>query len=236
MKQLLITITAISMMAASTVAGACADLKGFYAGGNIGLGTYKSSWTDHAAWLDSFSSGWAPGTVTTSSTGFTGGVQGGYNVQQGCALFGVEMDANMANFDSKENYSPTAAGATSLTLHSQLNWYTTVRARAGVIVDSLMLYVTGGLVYADNEQSWSANDSITSATERFSKDTGAWGMTGGVGMEWALSPRVSIIAEGLYMSFVGNDTSGYSASANRNVLFDTDYAMFTGRIGANVKF
>lgn len=237
MKKLLLTTTAISMLAASTGASAaCADLKGFYIGGNLGVGAYESTWTDRDTWVDNFSFDFAQGTLMSTSTEFTGGAQGGYNFQEGCALFGVEMDANLGKFDSREQYSPTAGGATSLTLQSNLDWYTTFRARAGVIVDSLMLYVTGGFVYGNNEQSWSINDPNIPTTEQFSSDGEAWGMTGGIGMEWALSPRISIKAEGLYMDFMGDTTTGYSAAGTQTVSFDTDYSMFTGRIGANMRF
>ncbi len=65
------------------------------------------------------------------------------------------------------------------------DWFGTVRARAGVAFDRVLIYATGGLAYTDNYTGWVA----------------------GGGVEWALpvnwfgSSAVTFGLEGLWISF-----------------------------------
>ena len=77
----------------------------------------------------------------------------GYNWQRCCSsvVFGVETDINYLNT------SPTAfdietspLGTDATILKSRMDWFGTLRARAGVVVhDSWLLYGTGGLAYGE---------------------------------------------------------------------------------------
>jgi hypothetical protein len=86
-------------------------------------------------------------------SGVAYGVQGGYNWQFRCTLFGIEADYNWTNID--HDFVRTGPlGLATLTVSSSLQSFGTVRARSGVIVDNLLLYVTGGLAYAHESSAW----------------------------------------------------------------------------------
>src|SRR3954471_14516521 len=69
----------------------CAQFGGFYAGANAGWATHDWTWNDRDTWATA-GGGAAVGSIHGTKDGFNGGIQGGYNVQTGCTVFGVEAD------------------------------------------------------------------------------------------------------------------------------------------------
>ena len=74
---------------------ACAQFGGFYVGGNVGWGSGEHKFRD----LDGFANEafnqfgvLLPTEASRSVDGFTYGIQGGYNWQRNCTLFGIEAD------------------------------------------------------------------------------------------------------------------------------------------------
>jgi outer membrane immunogenic protein len=99
-------------------------------------------------------------------------------------VFGVVVDGAWADIGDSKNFSP-AVGGTQLTLSDNLNWYGTARTRAGIVVDNLMLYATGGVALASIDHGWSINDPVIPTRESFSADSLRFGGVGGFGTEMA---------------------------------------------------
>ena len=84
---------------------------------------------------------------------------------------------------------------------SRLRGFGSIRARSGVVVDNLLLYVTGGLAFAKFERTASGAffagkyGCTYSCTEAFEQSRTRWGWTAGVGAEWALWSNWSIKSE-----------------------------------------
>ena len=89
----------------------------------------------------------------------------------------------------------------TLAVTSELKNFGTIRARTGVVVDNLMLYVTGGLAYGKTERSVALNIPILGISEGFSSDKTRWGWTAGFGSEWQFAPSWSLKSEVLYARF-----------------------------------
>ena len=173
---------------------------GFYAGVNAGWG-----WRDDnrapvfLAPGPGVPAGLA-GTLVFSNNndgGFTGGGQIGYNYQIGSFVVGVETDIQWADTDQEENVAFIPAGVPGTFVPGTFNndlsdWFGTVRARAGVAFDRVLIYATGGLAYTDDNTGWVA----------------------GGGVEWALpvnwfgSSAVTFGLEGLWLSFDDDDDFG----------------------------
>ena len=74
------------------------------------------------------------------------------------------------------------------------DWFGTVRARAGVAFDRVLVYATGGLAYTDDNTGWAV----------------------GGGVEWALpvnwfgSSAVTFGLEGLWVSFEEDDDNNFA--------------------------
>ena len=190
----------------------------------------------------------AAGSGSLSGSGFTGGVEVGYNLQNGATVYGVEVD-----FESLRPASTLKVGAfpvlgagfaagTPFTVASRVSADTlfTARGRLGWTFDRVLVYGTGGLAVTRLDTGYSYNDS--------NGGFGAWsgggnklGWTGGAGLEYALSKGWSVKAEYLYVKF-GSVTAaqgvvtappfGYSNALSTS----TDLTAQIARAGVNYKF
>jgi outer membrane immunogenic protein len=180
---------------------------GFYAGVNAGYG-----WRDNNNTQGLFV---PPGTFAppfanvtgflgnggsnSNRDGFVGGGQIGYNYQFGSFVVGVEADIQWADFNVDQNLFFVPAGfppsfvPAILNNNDDMEWFGTVRARAGVAFDRFLIYATGGFAYSDNNNGWTA----------------------GGGIEWALpsdlfggfASAATIGLEGLWVSLERDDNN-----------------------------
>ncbi|MBN8969157.1 MAG: porin family protein [Rhizobiales bacterium] len=140
---------------------------GPYIGGNLGYG-------------------W--GTVSNNPTrpnGVNGGLQAGYNWQQGSPwVFGLEGDLQ-AN-GAEDTFAPWKFSNP---------WYGTVRGRIGYAFNNVLFYGTGGLAFGE----------IKGQTFGLSESRTGMGWTVGLGAEFALNRNWSAKAEYLYVDLSQRD-------------------------------
>lgn len=221
----------------------CKNFQGLYVGGNVGWACHDFAFVDKDAWVDEFFASWAIGTAATTNDALTAGIQIGYNYQCGCSLLGLEVDASWANLDKSKLYSPITINdsgqsvrITSLTIKDQLEWFGTIRGRAGVIANNLLLFASAGAAWANFEQRWEIENYFgfdPTTFERFSSRKVQWGLALGVGVEWMMSSNLSIKAEGLYLKFPERTASRFSPSVGEIMHFDLLNAIWIARIGFN---
>jgi outer membrane immunogenic protein len=137
----------------------------------------------------------------TRPSGIEGGVQGGYNWQNGQFVFGGETDLQLSGAD--DTFAPWKFSNT---------WFGTLRGRAGLAVNNMLFYGTLGLAYGGIK--------AESALLSESKTHGGW--TIGGGMEVGLTPQWSAKAEYLYIdlsdrpySVTGGTSNGLESSILR---------------------
>ncbi|MDE2385859.1 MAG: porin family protein [Alphaproteobacteria bacterium] len=129
----------------------------------------------------------ATGTVSGSTLSASGGIDAGYNFQNGGMVYGFEVDANLIanntiNMQAKDTYA------------AQTDWYGSARGRIGVAHENAMVYVTGGLALADMKvYDASSNAAII--------DGLVPGVVGGAGFEVAVSQQVSLKSEFLHFEY-----------------------------------
>ena len=191
-------------------------------------------------------------TFKDSDTSATFGGYVGYNWQRCCSpfVFGVETDFNYMDT------SPTALdieppGPTGLvettSLESSIQWFGTLRGRAGYVVhDNLLLYATGGLAYAKVNHALS-DDCVGCGTppglnfgpfSQSNKHTKV-GWTVGGGAELLHDSNWILRAEALYIDLGDNPeswevplSSGFTVPANDR----WDDQLWIARIGVAYKF
>jgi outer membrane immunogenic protein len=170
---------------------------GFYAGVNAGWG-WRSD--DEESVVLAPGPGVVPGTLIfpdSGDGGFVGGAQIGYNFQTGSFVWGLEADIQWADTDQDEEVRFVPAGAPGTFVPGEFDnnlsdWFGTVRARAGVAFDRVLVYATGGVAFTEDKAGW----------------------TVGGGAEWALplgglfgsiGSAATFGIEGLWVSFEEDD-------------------------------
>ncbi len=180
---------------------------GFYAGANVG-GEFMR---------DRANVGGVVGSLNAGSV--FGGVQAGYNFQNGPWVFGVEGDVGYGRPSKTGTFGPTV-------VKTQEGVNGTLRARAGYAVDRTLVYGTGGLAVAN----FSTTATNLGGTER-AQSTRA-GYVIGAGVEHAVTNNVSVKGEYLYEGF-GSVNNAFVAPAVATRQSLSDHIV---RVGVNYKF
>ena len=157
---------------------------GLYVGGNLG-----------GAWGNLEVSDVANGaTISPDASGFTGGGQIGYDYQMGPWVIGIRNLFNGTDISKSLTYTGPAFSGT---INSHVNWFDTLTARGGYLVQpNLLLYVQGGAAWTQWDVTFNNNGS--QAGEISGSKTG-W--TVGGGAEWMFLPHWSAFLEYNYMGF-----------------------------------
>lgn len=150
---------------------------------------------------------------TIGTEGWTGGVFGGYNFQDGQFVYGIEGDINYSDIKG-----------TDLGTHARTRVDGSIRGRAGVAVtDDILVYGTAGVALA--------NQRLTDVATGVNESKGLVGYTVGAGADVKLTEDVFARAEYRYTDY-GSKTytlpgvgSGSVDSSNHRVM-----------VGLGVKF
>ena len=165
--------------------------------------------------------------------GFTIGAKIGYDVQVNRFVVGGVADLNYLDFDSDIDFKDDATDA-SMSLSESVDWYASLRGRAGFLVtDTVLLYGVGGLAYAATDSEGTFVDADGDEGE-FGDDDDAWGWTLGAGVEAAVTQNIRVGLEYAYFDF-GDDDDDEDDSED----FDFDGADFdfhTVRASVSYKF
>jgi outer membrane immunogenic protein len=182
---------------APAVAAAVYDWTGFYVGGNAGYGWGAStnraiSFVDPLAAVG-FANYFATGNnvfPNLSPSGFIGGVQLGYNWQSSNFVLGVAADFQGADIGaSATGVTPVTPFNTpsTQTLSQRLEWFGTVRGRAGVAAGNWHLFGTGGLAYGNVKSSLNLSAPFGPVFFAASNSETLVGWTAGAGVEYGLA-------------------------------------------------
>jgi outer membrane immunogenic protein len=195
----------------------------------------------------------AAGSGRLDPSGFTGGVQAGYNWQAGKTVFGVEADFNAFNLKSSRTTAfalPFGGFPGGVVVGSSIatDWLFTARGRIGwAASNALLIYVTGGLAMANLKVGNSYTDfaiggGVVTGIEAASANSLRTGWTIGGGLEWALNRNWSVKAEYLYVdlgsaSVSGNITAPILVPTIANpIAVSTDLTAHIARVGVNYRF
>lgn len=213
---------------------------GFYAGVNAGWSQNQTDVTNRG-----FTGAAAAGAYPSFSTGnrnsFVGGFQAGYNQQFGNFVAGVEADINWLG-NRRGTGSAAIAGlpgiVTTATGSSRLDWLGTLRGRAGVAFDRVLIYGTAGLAFGAPENRLTISNGGV-VTHFGSKDETKVGWTIGGGLEYAILDNVTLRGEYLYYDLGRSNvtalpTAAGPAGTSNTARFENDGHI--ARIGLNYRF
>lgn len=193
----------------ATVATSTVDWSGAYLGVQAGLGSgyvYNTEYEDEGTDLD----------------GSLAGVQAGYNVQIDNFVLGVAGDVNWSNLGFEVDQPPAIEAIYTA------QWLATLRARAGVALDGILLYGTAGLGVAGTSY-----DLVTTVPATIDQvvDATHIGWVAGLGAEVMVTDSISLGAEYLHYE-LGAATYEFDGVPPFDVALRAD----TFTVGANFHF
>ncbi|MET0276832.1 MAG: outer membrane beta-barrel protein [Pseudorhodoplanes sp.] len=221
---------------------ACAQFGGWYVGGNVGANYVNNDWKDRDNFGFRFTGQDHVGDGSNSRAGWNAGGQLGWDYQSGCTIWGVVADINWASTDINVDYRDSTVGAPgTLGYGSEMKWFGTARTRAGVVVDNLLLYVTGGFAFAKFDRNLTYQAPGGGALALFSDDSTRIGFVVGVGTSWNLGNNWSLGSEILYMGFQKDQVefacttcgAGGIAQPNR---YEFNDSVWVTRVNLNYRF
>jgi outer membrane immunogenic protein len=184
MSRFVVAALALSAAGLTTSAGA-ADFYGSGAPLTVNDTLYRSdSWARPYLGVNL---GYARGSVANNPTkpsGFVGGVQAGYNWQNGSFVFGLEGDIQATG--AEETFAPWKFSNP---------WFGTVRGRAGYAFNNILFFGTAGLAFGElRATTFGLTESHTNA-----------GWTLGAGAEMGLDRNWSAKIEYLYVDLANSN-------------------------------
>jgi outer membrane immunogenic protein len=229
---------------------------GWYVGANAG-----GSWGDNSLQRQVQA---GPGSVTippadisvinthTSSgsnkTGFTGGIEGGYNWAMDNWLFGIEAEGvalsvntrNTNNFTSaiqQPIIPPPAPTVYTISQRADTDWMVDFRPRIGFTSGPWLFFGSAGIAFADVKSGLQFSDTNVppqaASSEKSSTKTG-W--IAGLGAGYAMSPQWSIKGEWLYADFGSTRTSLTDPSGFVTLTSEAKVRTNILRVGVDYRF
>jgi outer membrane immunogenic protein len=253
-KSLVATAMAIGLVALQStnaadmpVTASAYDWTGFYTGANIGYGWRSGSdqslsLTDRSgSGLTEFrnAGGFPVGGVDPD--GIVGGGQAGYNWQSSAWVWGIVADFQAAGLEESRNFASTAPAhflPGTTVLDRKIDWFGTVRGKAGWATQNWLFYGTGGLAYGHVAENL-AFTSAGVASARGSNSNTKIGWTAGAGLEYGWGGW-SVGAEYLYIDLGRTSPAmtfaGYSAAGGDSITASSRNNMGIVRALVNYRF
>jgi len=193
----------------------------------------------------------AAGSGSINSSGITGGVQVGYNLQLNDVVFGVESDFGAFSLKGSQIGGGTLFGPGGLPFTTgssvQTDWLFTLRGRLGWATPTWLFYATGGLAVTDlTVGGVFASPPLFGATGSASRTQDKLGFAVGAGAEWALSRNWSLKAEYLFVDFGKVTASGFATASgtvfgnafaySQAINTTADLSAHLARVGINYRF
>lgn len=208
---------------------------GFYIGANGGYG-----WSAGNTVTLTNNTGFAvPGVIGPgSSSGGFGGGQIGYNWQFGQFVVGGEADIEGSAIKHSVQSVAIDAGGDAALSNQNLNYFYTVRGRAGVAFDRALFYVTGGFAGGQVKDSMLiTNPAAPAASATLLDSTSRTGYVVGGGVEYAFAPNWTVKGEYQYINLGSGNLFGVTVPVAGSITSTSVKDNFqTVRVGINYKW
>jgi outer membrane immunogenic protein len=186
---------------------------GAYLGAQGSYGFGRKEWPDFADPTN-------PDAGQYNVKGWLGGIDGGFNVQSGVLVFGVEGEWMWSGISGGQIFNPASFGVVETdSLHSTVDWLAIASARAGFVIgDRLLIYGKGGVAIADEKHSYSFTRFFSQGAET---DSGTLvgtavhsGAAVGAGAEYVVGGNWSIKGEYDYIRMMDQNVTVAGAATD----------------------
>ena len=204
------------------------DWSGAYVGLSAGFGAGTVDWTGDA-YLNDVIVDTDDGSFDIS--GWLLGAQAGANVQMDNFVLGIEGDISWSNMTGEGD--PIDPGPDATVPSGSIDWLATLRGRAGVAFDQVLVYGTAGLAYGSGSIGLTKLDGL--GDDR-TADITAPGWVAGVGVEVALDDNLSIKGEYTYTKLTMDEVQFGDVLPADYLAVNSDIAIHTFKVGLNYSF
>jgi outer membrane immunogenic protein len=179
--------------------------------------------------------------TSNASSGFLAGGQIGFNWQFPVSniVLGLEADAQGSWIKSEYVASVFAGGtAAGLDVGTRIDWFGTVRGRAGYAFGPVMPYLTGGFAYGQTNSfaSGVAGFGGLAAVTSYSRNNDPTGWTLGAGLEYSITHNLTFKTEYLYLDLGKNTVYTLADGAGGIASLRDRTTLNVVRAGLNYKF
>ncbi len=174
-------------------------------------------------------------TANYTSQGAVAGGEGGYNIQSGNVLVGIEAQGFWSGIKGNDA-SQVAAGNFAIASVDQdnLRWGGSLVARGGFTVDRWLMFFTGGWAFGDIQHT---NTDPINGVDQFTVH--ANGLTAGGGIAYAVTNNLIGKIEYRYYNFNGYNRAAVGAgglTANGQLPYTTESTYSVVTLGLDYKF
>jgi outer membrane immunogenic protein len=174
------------------------------------------------------------GNLAGDQTGGMAGALLGYNWQHGSFVYGFEGDWSWIGAKAGDQ-----ANSTLNSDSYDVNWIATLRARAGLAMDSTLFYVTGGAAFGHLKDNFAFLDPVGATRISYTKEGTKSGWTAGAGVEHMFAPQWTARADFRYVD-LGKATVACAPGTSICDGFSTQGAfsnsLWMGLVGLNYRF
>ncbi|MBB6307321.1 outer membrane protein [Xanthobacter tagetidis] len=209
--------------------GATHDWSGLYVGAHAGGAWGRDEWTDATGFLAAtVKTGTIPG--GGDSMGMFGGVQGGFNLQAGAWVAGIDASASAATIGAYAKCLSDNVTFASFACRTTAKSLGTVAGRLGYGFGDALVYGKAGAAWV------SGTVDLHNAYKGplYATDATRWGWLLGAGVEYALTDRVSAFVEYDHMDFGTSDIA--ITDGRRSATVSLDQSLDLVRMGVNYRF
>lgn len=167
----------------------------------------------------------APVDFDTSYDGFAGGGLIGFNYQFDSIVMGVEGDIAFASFESNE----TLAFLIGSGIDEEIDMTYGVRARLGYAMDRTLVFVTGGVAWAEYQADFAG---LIPVLDPSLADETLFGWQIGGGIEQALTDNITLRVDYLYTDYESENFD----NPVLGILHDAEYDLDSHSIRLGVNF
>ena len=154
------------------------------------------------------------------------GAEAGFNAQTGLFVYGLEGDVTAISGAGGTQSGQTPSGLTTVTVTTKLDSLSSIRARAGIAVDRVLLFATAGLAVGqtsiDTNLAYRSDDGKNIANAAGSSSGLVPGIIGGAGIEYAPNDVVSLKFEGLAYKLAGRTATATGSGSTSFLGITTD--------------
>jgi outer membrane immunogenic protein len=195
---------------------------GFYVGANLG---WACCGDDQVGLFDG--AGFVDNVTTLEGDGIFGGVQVGYNYQWSWLVAGVEADWQYSGYFDEGDGTP---GPYTAHASTDNNWFGTIRGRAGLAWDRVLVYGTGGFAAGNTEYTVriTGGPGSPAAIREDEKFNAGW--AAGAGVEVAFTDNLSAKGEWQFIDLGTDSASGDGFRTHPT------HEFHTFRVGVNYRF